>query len=185
MSEDTSNMFLQGAFSIDAKAATSTSEKHKYLVDGYILGQWGSYRRFNESVSAAFRSAYRSQVEAEEEVSIEVTDREQKEELNQERLRAQEAAKVAEEAKDEARRLAEDHNAEVQAAKQETANLRQAKAIWWRQGRWGLRRRGRRPQQGRPQGRLQARLRASNHKQGSRSHHRRDSAGLSGQAPRS
>ncbi|CAK0830098.1 unnamed protein product [Prorocentrum cordatum] len=83
MSEDTSNMFLQGAFSIDAKAATSTSEKHKYLVDGYILGQWGSYRRFNESVSAAFRSAYRSQVEAEEEVSIEVTDREQKEELNQ------------------------------------------------------------------------------------------------------
>eukprot|EP00959_Pyramimonas_sp_CCMP1952_P276107 5771415-Pyramimonas_sp.AAC.1 len=71
MSEDTSNMFLQGAFSIDAKAATSTSEKHKYLVDGYILGQWGSYRRFNESVSAAFRSAYRSQVEAEEEVSIE------------------------------------------------------------------------------------------------------------------
>jgi len=127
MSEDTSNMFLQGAVSIDAKAATSTSKKHKYLVDGYILGQWGSYRRFNESVSAAFRSAYRSQVEAEEEVSIEVTDREQKEELNQERLRAQEAAKVAEEAKDEARRLAEDHKAEVQAAKQETTNLRQAK----------------------------------------------------------
>lgn len=128
MSEDTASMFLEGAFTIDAQAATSTSEKHKYFVDGYIIGQWGSYRRFNESVSAAFRAAHRSLAEGSEEAPLDTTEREKREEeLEQERSGAQEAAKVA----DEARRLLEDQKAdapaEAQEAKQEAAELRQAK----------------------------------------------------------
>ncbi|CAK0808298.1 unnamed protein product [Prorocentrum cordatum] len=57
MSDDTSFKFVEGAFPVDAKAATSTKEKHKTLVDGYILGQWGSFIEFNDSVSLSFMSA--------------------------------------------------------------------------------------------------------------------------------
>ncbi|CAK0908619.1 unnamed protein product [Prorocentrum cordatum] len=57
MSDDTAHMFLEGAFSVDASAATSTSKKHKCWLDGYIFGRWGSFITFNESVSASFKSA--------------------------------------------------------------------------------------------------------------------------------